>query len=191
MHVSRIENFMTFKHFFTPINCGEQAHQPSVCIIYSSVTGNTRQLAEALAQATHFPLFSVQNPPDLTQFPILALGFWVKRGLPDCAMWQFMATIHAKQIFFFCTHAAWPDSEHMQKCRDNVVTLLKSQQNVVLGYFTCQGRVRAQDGHVQSHHPLTQERLMRLEEAQHHPNQSDCAQVVQSFAEALAKVQGV
>ena len=164
--------------------------QGRVCIIYSSKTGNTRQVAEALTAATNFPLFAVQEAPNIAAYPILALGFWVRRAWPDDLMLNFMQGITAKQIFFFCTHAAWPESEHIQRCRDNVSNLLEKNKNKILGCFTCQGKVpEDSSGNISLHHPLTEERLHRLQEAKKHPNQEDCLQAVESFRKALSLVQ--
>ena len=163
--------------------------QNKVSIIYSSLTGNTQQVAEALAQFFHFPLFPVEADLDLSCYRILILGFWVKRGLPDSSMLALMERIFHKQIFFFATHAAWPDSEHMQKCRAKVQTLLEKNGNCVLGYFTCQGRIRpSKSGEIISHHPLTAERLRRLEEASHHPNETDFLRARVCLEQALLKV---
>ena len=57
--------------------------EPRVLILYSSVTGNTRRVAEALAAASGDRLLDVrklETPPDAD---VLALGFWVRRGQPD------------------------------------------------------------------------------------------------------------
>ena len=167
-----------------------QRLQGQVCLIYSSQTGNTRRVAEALKSATNFPLFAVGDDLDIASYPILALGFWVKRGRPDELMLNFLQGISGKQIFFFCTHAAWPDSLHIQKCRELVTTLLTSNANRVLGSFNCQGKVRAsQDGRISTHHPLTAERLQRLQEAKRHPNEADFMQAIHSFTLALSKVE--
>ena len=53
------------------------------CILCSSITGNTRSLADALAGATGAPVFPTGHPPLLDHAGTLLLGFWVRRGLPD------------------------------------------------------------------------------------------------------------
>ena len=159
-----------------------------VCLIYSSKTGNTKKVAESLMRACNYPLFAVEDAPNIIDYPILGLGFWVKRGRPDELMLNFMEQIFHKEIFFFCTHAAWPDSAHMQKCREHVYALLTKNQNNILGYFTCLGKVQANsDGSIVSHHPLTRERFVRLQEAKLHPNETDLMRAVDSFKLALAK----
>lgn len=51
-------------------------------VIYSSVTGNTRQIAEAIAeQAGDADLFRVQDAPhDLSGYEVVAVGYWLRLG---------------------------------------------------------------------------------------------------------------
>ena len=172
------------------LNCESISQIKSqICIVYSSVTGNTKQIADALATQLDLPLFAVDDRFNKNDYSIFALGFWVKRGLPDCGMQRFIEQLHNKQVFFFCTHAAWPNSEHIIKCRERVIEMLINNQNKVIGYFNCQGRVRTTTGGTLcTKHPMTAERLVRLEEAKHHPNEFDLHNAVISFTQALAVV---
>ncbi len=153
------------------------------CIVYSSVTGNTRKIASFLAQNLNIPLFPIAEAPDPQDFPCLILGFWVVRGMPDPPMLRYMHTVREKQIFFFCTHAAWPDSAHIAHLRTSVTQLLEANHNELLGSFTCQGRVHftASNGH----HPMTAERKRRLEEAARHPSSEDCEKALNVLSMAL------
>ena len=51
-------------------------------VIYSSVTGNTRQIAEAIAeQAGDADVFRVQDAPaDVSGYDVVALGYWLRLG---------------------------------------------------------------------------------------------------------------
>lgn len=53
-------------------------------MIYSSVTGNTKQIAEAIAgQADEADLFRVQDAPeDLSGYDVVAVGYWLRLGRP-------------------------------------------------------------------------------------------------------------
>ena len=53
------------------------------CIVYSSCTGNTRKVAEALAETSGIACFAVRHAPNPDDYDLLALGFWVRKGLPD------------------------------------------------------------------------------------------------------------
>ena len=56
-------------------------------VIYSSVTGNTKAVAAAMAEQAGAELFRVQDAPaDLSAYEAVALGYWLRRGGPDDLM---------------------------------------------------------------------------------------------------------
>ncbi len=73
-------------------------------ILCSSITGNTRSLADALAGATGGPVFPAGHPPLLDHAGTLLLGFWVRRGLPDGRSLRLWQDIRGRRVFFFGTH---------------------------------------------------------------------------------------
>ena len=162
------------------------------CIIYSSITGNTRQLAEAMAHAEGSPLYSVQDAPNPERFSLLALGFWVRKGLPDERMLRFMESIRNTKVYLFGTLGAWPDSPHAERCIEETTQRLSAQGNTIIGHFLCQGRVNprivtasAQKGT----HLLTPERAARLAEAERHPDAQDRARAAQTWLEHCQRLQ--
>ena len=57
------------------------------CVIYSSLTGNTKLVAEAMAEEADADLFSVEKvPEDLSGYEAVALGYWLRLGAPDPKM---------------------------------------------------------------------------------------------------------
>ena len=78
----------------------------NACIVYSSCTGNTRKVAEALADTSGLPCFPVRNAPEPDDFDMLALGFWVRKGLPDARALRYMERVRGKHVFFFGTLGA-------------------------------------------------------------------------------------
>lgn len=159
-------------------------------IIYSSVTGNTRSVAEAIRQVLprETRLASVDEAPDPACFDFLVLGFWVRRGKPDPKMLRYMERVQGKLVACFGTLAAYPDSDHARLVRQNAESLLRG--NIVVGHFLCQGRLEAGylasllDGtRAHASHPMTEERRQRLLEANAHPNESDFAAAGKLFAD--------
>ena len=57
-------------------------------IIYSSITGNTKLIAEKMREAVgEADIFDVKNAPaDFSNYEVVALGYWLKRGGPDPLM---------------------------------------------------------------------------------------------------------
>lgn len=161
---------------------------PRAAVIYSSVTGNTRRLAEALALG-HLPLFSVTQQPDTTAYDLLALGFWVRKGLPDARAQRCWAGIRAKHIFLFGTLGAWPHSPHASRCLEGARALLTANGNRIVGEFLCQGKVSP---HVlaasarKGTHPMTEGRAARLAEAARHPDAGDIAAACACWRAVLA-----
>ena len=157
-------------------------------VIYSSVTGNTRQIAEALALG-HLPLFSVTQQPDPAAYDLLALGFWVRKGLPDARAQRCWAGIHDKPVFLFGTLGAWPHSPHAVRCLEGARALLTANGNRIVGEFLCQGKVSP---HVlaasarKGTHPMTEGRAARLAEAARHPDAGDIAAARACWQSVLA-----
>ena len=150
----------------------------NACIVYSSCTGNTRKVAEALADTSGLPCFPVRNAPEPDDFDILALGFWVRKGQPDARALRYMERVRGKHVFFFGTLGAWPHSDHARRCMAATHEILQAGGNTVVDGFLCQGRVNP---HVvaasqrKGGHPLSPERLARLREAERHPDATDLA----------------
>ena len=136
-----------------------------VCIVYSSCTGNTRKVAEALAETSGAPCFAVRHAPNPDDYDLLALGFWVRKGLPDARAQRYMARVSGKQVFFFGTLGAWPHSEHARRCLAATHDLLQAGGNTVVDGFLCQGRVNPQviaASQRKGGHPMSAERSARL-----------------------------
>lgn len=116
----------------------------NACIVYSSCTGNTRKVAEALAVTSGLPCFPVRNAPEPDDFDILALGFWVRKGQPDARALRYMERVRGKHVFFFGTLGAWPHSDHARRCMAATHEILQAGGNTVVDGFLCQGRVNPQ-----------------------------------------------
>lgn len=161
--------------------------EPRVLILYSSVTGNTRRVAEALAAASGDRLLDVrklETPPDAD---VLALGFWVRRGQPDEFSQSVWRSLKGRSVFYFGTLGAWPSSEQARRCWEEAERLLRENGNRCLGGFLCQGRVNPRLIELSARkgtHPLTEERRARLAEAARHPDASDCAAAAEAWLAA-------
>ena len=111
-------------------------------VIYSSVTGNTRTIAEAIAeQAGDADVFRVQEAPeDLSGYEVVALGYWLRLGQPDPLMLKYLPKVHDAQVVFFQTHGTAPTSEHA------ITSFARAGYNLgpgctILGTFGCRGKI--------------------------------------------------
>lgn len=148
----------------------------NIGIVYSSCTGNTRKVAEALAATSDAACYAVRHAPGPEAFDVLAIGFWVRKGQPDARAQRYMAAIRGKRVFFFGTLGAWPHSEHARRCMATARRLLLAGDNTVLDGFLCQGRVNPQvvaASQRRGSHAISAERLARLQEAARHPDADD------------------
>lgn len=149
-------------------------------IVYSSISGNTRLLAENIyreyeEEADFYP---VDMAPEPDGYEWIFLGFWVNRGTADPKTKAYIEKIQGKNIGFFGTLGAYPDSDHAEKVINNVSFLI-NEKNRLLGSFLCQGRIqssltdkfRKKEG---THtHKMTPERIQRHKDAESHPDDTD------------------
>lgn len=112
-------------------------------VIYSSVTGNTRTIAEAIAeQAGDTDVFRVQDAPeDLSSYEVVALGYWLRLGQPDPLMLKYLPKVRDAQVVFFQTHGTSPTSEHA------ITSFARAGYNLgpgctILGTFGCRGKIQ-------------------------------------------------
>ena len=163
-------------------------------IVYSSVTGNTKKVAEAIAAvfSKTADLYPVETAPPADAYDLIAVGFWVDRGTADQKAQSYLRTIHGKKITLFATLGAYPDSEHAAKSMANAARLL-ADDNELLGTFICQGKVTSRlvekfkdlpPGHP---HAMTPEREARHREAAKHPDENDLQTAQMLFREYWVK----
>ncbi len=165
-------------------------------VVYSSRTGNTLKVAQAVYEALPSPraLFPVDDAPDPDAYDFIALGFWVDKGTADEKTRRYLKKLKDKPIFLFGTLGAYPESDHGIKCINNVKAL--AADNKILGTFLCQGRVDPEmikwmEENLQDdpHHFMTPERRARLKEAERHPDVHDLIAAGSRVKQILSKIQ--
>lgn len=147
-------------------------------IVYSTLTGNTKMIAESISEAINdCDLYAVENAPAATEYDLIFPGFWVDKGHADNKMLAYMETIKGKKVAPFFTLGAWPDSEHADHVFTDTQQRLES--NEVLGHYRCQGKVNPKllermAQMTDNPHAMTPERKARIGEAAKHPDANDC-----------------
>lgn len=163
-----------------------------IAIIYSSLTGNTKMVAEAIAAVLPgSKLYSVDEQIDLTEYDCVAVGFWVDRGTADAKAADYLKQLHNKEVALFATLGADPKSEHAKQSLENAAALL-ADSNKLLGTFICQGKVDPKliakmakmfpAGHP---HGVNEERRARHAAASTHPDTADLKAAQEKFLELL------
>jgi flavodoxin len=82
------------------------------CVLYFSRTGNTKQMAEAISEATKAPVFAMtsSNPSVVEDFDMLIVGTPVEGFRPAQETVDFvkrLPTAESKKAIVFCTCALW------------------------------------------------------------------------------------
>ena len=146
-------------------------------VVYSSRTGNTRKIAEAIAAVLPgCEIYPVESAPAPEGYDLVAVGYWVDKGMRDA------------KVALFGTLGAWPDSDHARDCIAQGEALVNApeRRNKVLGTYLCQGKVDPKivammQKMASDVHPMTPERKARLEEAAKHPDEADCLRAQEAF----------
>ena len=160
-------------------------------VIYSSITGNTKLIAERISEAaTEADLFDVKNAPtDLSGYEVIAIGYWLKRGAPDPLTMELLPRVCNTNVVLFQTHGTEPKTEHAITAFARAAYLL-GEGCKILGTFGCQGKVnpamiehrlktaKADDPHLGS--------IERWKQAATHPDESDL-QASEEFVAAIKR----
>ncbi|HML45503.1 MAG TPA: flavodoxin family protein [Clostridia bacterium] len=161
-------------------------------VVYSSRTGNTRAVAQAVAAS--LPgclLLPVEDSAAALACDVLFVGGWIDRGTFDEKTRAFLEALSGKRVALFLTLGAYPFSKHALETQLKVWNLA-AEQNEVLGCFACQGKLSPvlhdkfkslPPGHP---HALTPQRLQRYEEAAGRPNPADL-QNAMDYARTIAQ----
>ncbi len=154
-----------------------------VLVVYSSKTGNTKKVAEAIAGAVQgSTILPVEAGPSAEGFDLVAVGYWVDKGMPDAKCRTWLEKVRGCRIALFGTLGAWPDSEHAKECMRRAAEYVTSPErgNSLCGSWICQGRIDPYVIEIMQKmapdvHPMTPERKARIDEAAKHPDDKDLA----------------
>lgn len=109
-------------------------------VAYSSLTGNTKMVAQAIAEELEGVLADVMQQPNQADYDFIAVGFWVDRGTADAKAAEYLKGLKNKRVALFATLGADPSSEHARRSLQNAAALLDAS-NTYCGDFICQGKV--------------------------------------------------
>lgn len=112
-------------------------------IIYSSRTGNTKKLAEAIYNV--LPQNSCDYYGEVDKIEdelseVLYIGFWTEKGDADLQTIELLKQLKNKKIFLFGT-AGYGESEKYFKNIINNVKRNIDSSNIIIGTFMCQGKM--------------------------------------------------
>ena len=162
-------------------------------VVYSSLTGNTKRLAEGIYDAlenVQKDIKSVDKVDNIDEYEVIIAGYWVDKGGPNKQMAKFLTELNNKTVGLFATLGYWPDSDHAYNSLINGEELVK-ENNKVLAKFVCQGKLA--DSIIEQFkklpasnpHAINPEKLKRYEIAKKHPSVADINSAAELFNERL------
>lgn len=111
-------------------------------VVFSSSTGNTKLLADAIDEALpkeNRDYFG-EITPEVPESEMLYVGFWTDRGNADKTALEFLQRLKNKKVFLFGTAGFGGSEDYFKKILANAESALDGS-NTVAGEFMCQGKM--------------------------------------------------
>lgn len=115
-------------------------------VIYDSITGNTKLLAQevalVLSAKQEVKLKSITNlqQKDILDASRIYIGFWTDKGTCSEKLKEILHNLEQKEIFLFGTAGFGASKEYFEQIICRISTEL-SESNTILGFFMCQGKM--------------------------------------------------
>ena len=138
--------------------------QENYSIVFSSSTGNTKKLADAVYEilpkdkCDYFGENDLKIPPS----DLLYIGFWTDKGSADTKTLELLAKLKNKKIFLFGTAGFGGSDVYFEKILGQVKQSIDSS-NAVIGEYMCQGKMPQS----------VPERYVKMKENPEHPANLD------------------
>ena len=146
-------------------------------IVYSSKTGNTRMLAEALA--AFLPeadrVYMGEPVPQARDAERIYVGFWTDKGTCDPETAAFLAELTTQEVFLFGTAGFGGSADYFEKILAEVKQKLSPQVRLI-GTYMCQGKMPQGVRHryeAMEEGPRRQMLLDNFDQALSHPDEAD------------------
>ena len=110
-------------------------------IIFSSSTGNTKELADTIYEVLpkeKCDYFGVSK--EEPQYDKVYIGFWTNQGNADKETLELLKKLKNKKIFLFGTAGFGGSQEYFQKVLGQIKESIDSS-NTIIGEYMCQGKM--------------------------------------------------
>lgn len=144
-------------------------------IVFSSATGNTKQLADTVRTALPREACDYFGPPTAQAPPseMLYVGFWTDRGTADSAALALLSKLRSRRIFLFGTAGFGGSEAYFQDILHRIKQSI-DPSNCVVGTYMCQGKMP----------PSVRERYVKMKAQPAHPANLDA--LIENFDRALS-----
>ena len=155
-----------------------------IAIVYSSNTGNTKIIAEAIKEElSNEDIVYFGKPENNIEADIYIVGSWTDKGNCSSEIKEFLTNLNYKKIAYFGTAGFGGQVEYYQTLFNRVKENI-NDTNQILGYFYCQGKmpmsIRDRYEHLIKENPEDknlQVSIKNFDEVLEHPNKEDIEQV--------------
>lgn len=181
-------------------------------IVFSSRTGNTAELAEAVREALQegtCGYFGSVNGDDggdgrgyagagcgrtssaIPASETLFVGFWTNQGVADQATQKLLGQLRNRKIFLFGTAGFGGSEEYFQAILDKTKAFI-DDSNTVIGTYMCQGKMphSVRERYVKmkeqpDHMPNIDTMIENFDKALSHPDADDLKKLANLVSEAI------
>lgn len=111
-------------------------------VVYSSLTGNTKKLAEAIYSEINIEKDICKSNEDfnIDDYDYIVAGYWVNKGICDDKVKEILEKCHHKNIILFGTLGAAENSAYYDSIKKRIEELVP-EENKIAGHFLCQGKI--------------------------------------------------
>ena len=155
-----------------------------VCIIYDSITGNTKKLADTIKEK-----FS-KDIVEKELADIIFIGSWTDKGNPSEKIQKELLNIKNKKIFYFGTCGFGGNEEYFALLFSRARKFI-DESNEIIGYFYCQGKmpisIKERYEQMLKSNPNDEKikkSIENFENALAHPNEDDLNELKKAIDEA-------
>lgn len=161
-----------------------------VNVIYSSLSGCTRRLAQGIfdaVQADEKHLIDLACGAPDTDADVLLIGYWVDKGAPNEPTKGLLSSIAGKTVGIFCTLGYFCEAEYALASLRAGIDLVKAK-NTVIGSYVCNGALSpAMIEHMRAagSHAATPQNEIRWQLFADHPTEAEIALGAERFCERI------
>lgn len=153
-------------------------------VVYSSITGNTKKLAELIAHKCNAEYCG--EPCDKAlEAETVYVGFWTTRNSCGADIKAFIEKLDHKKVFIFGTAGYNNTKEYFEEILESVKTIVPNS-NSIIGSYMCQGKVadtmkeKIKDAKPEMYEAIKE----KLAEGEEHPDEKD----MENLEERLKKL---
>ena len=155
-------------------------------VVYSSVTNNTKKLAETIQNKVGAEYCGKISDEALAA-DVVFVGFWTTKNSCGADVQAFMQKLSNKKVFLFGTAGYNDTQEYFEEILNNAKEHLPTS-NELIGTYMCQGKVTdAMQARIKEVAPEKYEQIKdKLAIAVNHPNQEDLDALIVAVEKALS-----